>query len=80
MMVASNTLGRLLLTRLLAWVIQAIVACGQNPIEWTKKFKFDKLEVRRVTIAALLVACNGFYLFVVINNLMGMVMSRSLVS
>lgn len=77
-MVASNTLELFPLTRLLAWVIQAIVAFGQDPIEWTKKFKFDKLEVRRVTIAALLVACNGFYLFVVINNLVGIVMSRSL--
>jgi len=51
---------------------------GELNEKLTKAFKFDKLEVRRVTIAALLVACNGFYLFVVINNLMGIVMFRVL--
>ncbi len=44
----------------------------------TKAFKFDKLEVRRITIASLLVACNVFYLFVIINNLMGIVMKTLL--
>jgi len=40
----------------------------------TRAFKFDKLEVRRVTVASLLVACNGFYIVIVINNLLGIMM------